>query len=1060
MSNPAPERARRRPPVKPGKPARRGTPIRNTALLVILAVALAALVIVMPKQPVQNVATVLAPGGAAAGGEGAGVALTLRFSEVMASNGSAYPDDKGEYPDWVEIENTGDEPLSLEGVGLSDREDRILFLFPAMEIAPKSYVVVFCDDTNAADAGRALHARFKISALGETLYLFDRNSQVIESLTVPPLPSDTVYARVGNNWVQTEQFTPGFPNDEDGYNEFRSRALVSSSGLVLNELVASNVTTLKDEDGEYPDWIEIYNGGPLPIDLSNYALSDDVSRPVKWIFPKYTIQPGEYFVVFASGKNRPGGEDARPHTNFSLRAEGETVILSDRLGQPVDRVTYELLDKDVSWGRVPGLEHTWQEYKQPTPGMANDHKGEIEMDARMRAQNTTGVFISEVVTSSTGIETAYGNTSYDWIEIVNRGDEAVDLTGWGLSDSVNNPRQWRFPQVKLPPGGYVLVFASGLSASPTGSSALHTNFRLSALGETVVLAEPGGRIVDKLVVPRLETNNSYGRDFDRGGLFYYDTATAGAANTSEGFIGYAPTPQIDLKGGMYKRQAVVSVVAPAGVTVRYTLDGSIPTEDIGEVYEGPLTLTKKTTFRARGFVDGYKPSLIATETYLVNTYSTLPVICLTVDPVDLWHSDTGIYADGDKQDFSVTKMPYKDTTYKLMKTDRLMRARVGNFELFEADGTQKLNQTIDVQLNGEYSLDMPQKSFRITARPRYGEPTLKYPFFADRDNTEYQSIILRNGGNRGGWDRIADSLMARIVDWTDTDVWSMAYAPCTVYLNGEYWGIYDLRERFNKHTIAQREGWTDPEKIDFLRASNSGSGAALAGTNTNYKQLISYVKSHDLNDPEALKTVTDWVDIGIFFDWHIFEMYFANTDAGNQKFYRQRTTGEISKWKWVLYDLDYGLFQRNNNGCLVWLDPKGAGDQNFDNTLIRKLLEVPEMRDRFLRRYGELFQTLSDTERVLALIDQMVAEIDPEMGLHCDRWAGLYRETQNMEAFLRKDGNSMYNFWKIRINRLKNTVCGRPYFAWTETRDWFKLTDTQMIEYFGPCPAEIKEDKF
>ncbi len=1047
-----PSRQRRNAPVKQQKPTKRNTPIRNGALLLVFALLLAAIVIVLPKDPQQTAAMVLAPGSESAQGTGGTPEnLSIRISEVMTSNKRAYPDDTGAYPDWIEIENTSTEAVSLAGVGLSDREDRILFLFPDMELAAGGRIVVYCDDTNAAQAGKPLHARFKLSSLGETVYLFDRNSLVLDSVVVPALNSDTSYALTASGWIITEQSTPGYPNTQEGYDAMHSVALVSANGLVLNELCASNRTTLQDEDGEFSDWIELYNGGTLPIKLSSYALSDDETEPIKWRFPQdAVIHPGEYYVVFASGKNRTGGDGKYPHTNFKLAAEGETVILSDILAQTIDRVTYDNLGKDVSWGRVVGLDHTWQVYNQPTPGMANDRSGEIEMDKRMQARNTSGIYISEVMSSSTGVETPFGVTSYDWIELVNRGREAVNIMGWGLSDSVNRPRKWQFPDVTLQPGQYLLVFASGLTSSPTGSGALHADFRLSALGETVVLSDERGNILDKLVVPKLDTNNTYGRNFDRGGLFYYDTPTPGEANTAQGFAGYSVKPAMDIKGGLYTRPVSVTLSAPAGVRIRYTLDGSPPTEEVGEDYIGPIELSRATTLRARGFQEGLKPSEIVTETYLINRLHTLPVIAITADPVDLWDPDTGIYADGDPAVTGETYagVPFKNTTYRAVKKDTELREREANFELFIPGEGQILNQGIALQLNGQYSLDDPQKSLRVTAKAKYGVSTFKYAFFDSRPYTEYQSLVLRNGGNQGPYSRIADSLMSRIVDLTDSSILHMATTPCIVYLNGEYWGQYYIRERINKHSIARFEGWSDPEAVDFIK----GEDAVLNGTFSNYKQLLTYVKAHDLNDPAALETVLKWIDVDNYFDFMIFEMYFGNTDTGNIKFYRQRTTGS-AQWKWVLFDLDWGLYNRERNGCYIWLDPEGSGSRNFDNTIIRKLLEVPAMRNKFLKRYGELFQILADTNRVIALIDEMVAEIEPEMGLHYNRWASEVRSTYAFDP--PKNGDGAFNYWKnVRIPILKNVVNTCPYYVWGHVQDWFKLTDEQMTAYFGPRPEQ------
>ena len=1051
------QKPRRRDTIKPQKP---GTPIRNSLLILIFAALLTALVLLLPTLSSGQQAVVLAPGAEGTGGAVEGEEILLRISEVMSSNRSAYPDETGAYPDWVEVVNEGETALNLKGIGLSDREDRVLFLFPDMTLEPGERALVFCDDTNVAEAGSPLHARFKISSLGETVYLFDRNAIVVDSVELPAMSSDMSYADTGDGWIITEQFTPGYPNTPAGYEQMRSAALGSSDGLVINELLAVNRTSLQDEDGEFSDWIEIYNGGTLPVTLSNYALSDDETEPVKWRFPQNVVlQPGEYYVVFASGKNRTGGDGLYAHTNFRLSAEGETVILSDILGQPVDRATYDNLDDDVSWGRIEELTSSWQTYLQPTPGYPNNYEGELSADARIRQRNGSGVFISEVMTSSTGVDTPLGWTSYDWIELVNLGQTAVNLKDWGLSDNLGRPRKWQLPDVTIQPGEYLLIFPSGLSESPTGSGAIHANYRLSALGETIVLSNSSGYILDKLVVPKLETDNSYGRDFDQGGLFYYETPTPGAKN-GEGFSGYAAQPTVSPAGGVYASSVTVSMQAPEGVTILYTLDGSEPTAENGTLYEGPIAIDKVAVLRARGFADGLKASEITTETYLLNTYHSLPVICLTVDPVDLWDPSTGIYADGIDIDAvygtlpsnQLKSPPFDEATYWIVKDDTSLREKAGNFEMYTAEGEQLLNQGVAVQLHGQFSLDLAQKSFRITAKAKYGSETLAYPFFEDRPFTEYKAVLLRNGGNDGAYTRIIDSLQSKIVDWTDSEIIHMASTPVIVYLNGEYWGHYNLRERINEHSIAAYEGWSDPKNVDLIKGDND----VLNGSYDNYGELLDFVESHDLaTDAEALQTVLDWVDVDNYFDFMIFEMYFGNTDTGNIKFYRRNAEGE--KWKWILFDLDWGLYNRNNDGCFIWLDPDGSGSRNFDNTLIRALLEVPELEEKFLTRYGYLYQNfLSDTDRILALMDDMVAEIQPEMGLHFNRWAG---ETSKLIAFdPPSDPTAAYNYWYNRIYTYTyNVIRARPYYVWGHVQEWFELSDEEMTAYFGPRPENTED---
>jgi len=363
------------------KPARPETPIRNGLLLIALVAALAALIGILPNERAQLSAT--GPDGRPGGYYSIPEDTPLRFSEVMSANRRFYPDERGKFPDWIELENTSDQPLQIGGLGLSDRKDRVLFVFPEMEVPAGGFVIVFCDGQTITD-GSELHARMKISSRGESLFLFDRRGQVVERLDVPAMERNVAYALSSDGWIQTDQATPGFPNTRVGLSSMRATTIDASRGLVINELMASNRTSLPDEDGQHHDWIELYNGGVRAVELYNFFLSDDVEKPLKWRFPRgTTIEPGEYLVVFASGKNRPGGDGKLPHTNFRLAAEGETVVLSDLYWQTIDSITYENLGRDISWGRSPIHPNTLQEFKNPTPGRPNDHSvDESDADAQ------------------------------------------------------------------------------------------------------------------------------------------------------------------------------------------------------------------------------------------------------------------------------------------------------------------------------------------------------------------------------------------------------------------------------------------------------------------------------------------------------------------------------------------------------------------------------------------------------------------------------------------------------------------------------------------------------
>ncbi|MDR1262085.1 MAG: lamin tail domain-containing protein [Oscillospiraceae bacterium] len=958
----------------------------------------------------------------------------IEISEIMCSNAYAVPDDNGEFSDWIELRNTSAKPVPLKGMSLSDRPGRIKFVFPDITIEAGAYLVVYASGSSALDPSKPLHVPFRLSAKGETVYLFDAAGELRSYVTFHQMNSNESYALTETGeYAVTAQPSPGYPNTQTGYESYHAESTVEYGVIKLNEISSRNRSAIVDEDGDASDWIELINERNTPMSIEGYALSDDESRLSKWVFPKGASIPANgVLLVFASGKNRtdPNGE---LHTSFKIDGEREAILLTNPRGQLIDHTVPELVPKDASWARSPDLSQ-WEITHQATPGQPNTLQGENAADEARLSKSGGGLLISEAIAYANGMPTPDGTTSFDWVEIYNNNDYPVPLKGYGLSDSPGKPRLWQFPDVTIQPGQYLLVYLCGNANPPASSQALYAPLKLSSLGEVVTLADPFGNVIDRLVLPALTEGTSYGRA-SSGGLVYFDTPTPGARN-NEGFMGYAKQPLADTAGGMYPGPIKVSIRPPTGATVRYTTDGSDPTLD-SPAYTAAIPIEHTTVLRARAFQDGLRPSPIVTNTYFISVYHTLPMVSIVADPALLWDPSTGLYA-GDYKESAEEKAPYIDMPY--WKKPRVE----GHFEYIDPTGERQVSESIELSLNGQYSLDMPQKSFRVSAKPRYGSETLRYPFFPDLPYTQYHALILRNGGQDGNYTRIIDAMQSKIMSWSDTTVYHMPSRPVMVYLNGEYWGQYNLRERIDTEAIAQYEGWDDPDNVDLIK----GSGTVISGTIDEYRKTRNYIRDNDLNDPEVLRRALDMIDVENLFDYYIFEIYFGNTDAGNIKFYRRNAPGE--KWRWIVYDMDWGMFDSSRDGCAIWLDPKGAGTMDYDNVIIRKLLSVPYLREQFLRRYGQLFQTVFVPERMLALAKEMSGEIDQEMPMHFYRWSFDNNWALGSEAPRNAEG--AYAYWKSRLTRLETVINKRNNLAWGHVQAWFSLTEAQMEAYFGPRP--------
>ena len=494
----------------------------NFFLLLGIAAVIVILIIVTPKEPIRRAtySTGTESGMVESSGhENLSAYTGLVISEVMPSNAAAVTDENGNYTDWIEIWNSTDHTINLEGLGLSDKGDRIRFLFPDVSLEADGRVVVFCDNTNQSDPNRAFHAKFKLSSVGETVYLYDPNAYLIDSCKYPIMASDESWALTDSGFKNVTWFSPWFENTEEGHRKYRESISVENGSIVINEVMADPMTGLRDDEDELCDWVELYNTTDRDLSLEGLGLSDNEGKPLKWRFPDGAKIPARgYYLVLCTGKDRMDRIKNAPHSNFRISAESETIILTDSQGHVLDRVMIDNLPMDCSWGRND--EGQLQVFEIATPSLPNNQTGFNQMDINLRAMNKTGVFISEVMASNDSIATYPKAAFTDWIEIYNSGSEAVDLSDWGLSDRLDHGRKWQFPRGTMIAAGEYKVILCDKRTDKNSASEPHAAFRIGKLGrETITLADPTGKVLDKMRLPEMRTDVSYGRTLGIAGLF-------------------------------------------------------------------------------------------------------------------------------------------------------------------------------------------------------------------------------------------------------------------------------------------------------------------------------------------------------------------------------------------------------------------------------------------------------------------------------------------------------------------------------------------------------------
>ncbi len=945
----------------------------------------------------------------------------VRLSEVMASNQSTLMLSDGTLPDWVELENTGDEAVSLSGYALMRADDPTqIYRFTNVTIPAGGFAVVYAD--NGDDVPGEMHAPFKIPAAGASLALLDPSGAVVDSVETPRLDADQVYCRGANGtWSVSFGATPGEANRvTDQSSSLSTRLAVAEDAVQVTEIMSANATYAPDERGEHPDYVELTNTGSAPVNLSGWFLSDDRSDLDRWQFPDVTIPAGGTLVVHCSGEDR-ADDPAHLHANFKLGSDGTDVVLTRADGVTVALVAAPALNPDQAYSLVDGA---WTDAAAPTPGQANTRENGAAVGA-MASANAEGVVITEIAAATTQV-------GADWIELYNGGSAAVDLSGYGLSDNASRPRKWQFPQgTVIQPGTFAAVFCSGLDTVQDGQ--MHTSFKLSADGGySVTLSRPDGTIIDRIYVTQQYEDITYGRPASGGGAYYFTLNTPLAANDGEAYLGRAAQPGYSVEGGMFQTGDVFSVELEVaeGTRVYYTLDCSDPTE-ASTPYTGPIPISGTTILRTRAYGDGYLESFTDTQSYLydVNNGDGVYVVSLVSDPYNLTSEEAGIMIAGPN---AAAEYPHQGANYW---QDWEREAHV---EVFAGDGSTMLSQGCGIKLHGQYSRAEEQQAFKVIARTRYGDNRFRAPLFTNRDYTEYQSFLLRSSGQDTDRTRMRDSVLTALA--ADTSVMYQETEICVMYLDGMYWGQYNIRERINAYSICQFEDWVGQEDdIDLVKANDN----TFQGSNATFEALLEWIDTVDPASDAFYAGLDQVIDIRNYIEYMAIEIFTGNGDTLNVK--RYRNANDDGKWRWVLFDLDWA-FDVDTNSINRWLEPGGMGTNKYtDNSLFIACMQNPRFRDEFLTYMGEQMATTFTTEHVLSMIQERYEILQPLLPDQLERWG------QTMSSY-ESQLKELTDYARTRPLRLLQFFSGYGVDDSNIT-----MTQEELNHYFGDALAIIQQ---
>lgn len=703
--------------------------------------------------------------------------------------------------------------------------------------------------------------------------------------------------------------------------------------LSINEVMSSNKATIADEAGLFPDWVELYNYGTEPVSLSGLRLRVNGGEP--WPLPARTLADGEYLLIFCDGS--ASGE---MHSSFTLPKEGAALRLETAEGALVEQFDLPACTGDRSMLRDEDGRVQFCDY--PTPGYDNSMAGYEKLQAARRCDSP--LQINEVMVYNKWLLNR-GGSYYDWVELKNVSGGELSLGDYYLSDSGSDRAKYRLPNATLAPGDTALIYCSGGKATGDWDAP----FALSAERDQLYLSRADGTLCDYTTLFGIPIGGSYGRMDAENGFFLFESPTPGAENAA-GVRRRAETPVLLGRDGVFDGVESVVVTLSAPGEIRYTTDGSRPNLD-SEPYTGPLSLSQTTVLRAVCFEPGTLVSKPLELSYIINEGHTLPVVSLMAAPGDLFGGG-GLYSN-----------PNLDIE------------REGCVKFFE--NGQGFTMECGVKLHGATSkLAQEKKSFKLCFRSRY-EGELHYDLF-ENGVCDFSSILLRAAQESTYSTLMRDNIVHQLAIRSFPALPAQDYKYAALYINGRYWGVYNIREAHSDEHYAYHYGY-DPDTVTQWKEVWDKTGPM--------GDICRFALNNNMANDDNYNQVAEHLNIDSVIGWIVLQAWCSNHDCNppNARFYYST---EDEKMSYALVDLDLGMFEYDLldvplKGSIV----DGSRYSYAFNALARKLMENKQFQRRAAELLSEALHGPMADENVLAMINAMADELRPEIARDRQRWA-------------------------------------------------------------------------
>ncbi len=595
----------------------------------------------------------------------------------------------------------------------------------------------------------------------------------------------------------------------------------------------------------------------------------------------------------------------------------------------------------------------------------------------------------------------------DWIELYNAGTNPVSLDGYYLTDDLELPRKWAMPEgIILQPGEYHIIWADGENHDS------HASFKLSEGGEEIGIFRSDQSVIDSVTFSSQFDDISYGRFPDgEDAWVFFPQPTAGSSNLKGiNTAQRASRPEFSPEGGLASIGDQITLSTQTNGEIRYTLDGSIPDEQ-STLYSDPIPVDSTTVICARIFQENLLPGKTVTHTYIVHESTSLPVISLTTPPEFLFDEDIGITVGVPVSDSLGAPPPFDEDANFWKRWERPV-----HIEYYDPEGVCGFAQTAGIKIfGGAFGRQIRQKAFSLFARNKYNDPDFDYPLFPTKSIQSFKRFLLRCSSNDFNRTYIRDAMMNTLVIG-QMDVDWQAYQPAIVYINGVYWGLYNIREKTNQYYPESNYN-IDVDDVDLIEGVNT----VAHGDGKDYQDLLDYVKSNNLNTDSHYDYMKSQIDITAFMNYYITQLYVRNEDWLHQNIKCWRDGKSESKWRWLLYDMDWGFGgevmlgeDQYTTNSIEW-----AQSQEESSTFFKGFMQNQKFKKEYLQRFATHLNLTFHPERVAQIIDRMTQTISPEMPRQIARWGAV----------------KSLDYWQEQLQVLYEFAQNRPQYVFQHIKE-------------------------